>query len=92
MCHRSVSMGVRELCGAAEHGDVSTVKREVSHGTDPDSKNEDGMTALMYAAWKDHVPVIEYLLSQGASIDRRGGVWDSTALHWAAGGGEVRGQ
>ena len=81
-----VTMGVEELCDSAQCGELSVVKDELDQGTDVDSMDRHGMTALMHAAFFGCVPVVEYLLSQGASTDRRG-VLGRTPLHWAVEGG-----
>lgn len=46
-------------------------------------KQSSGNTALHWAAWKNHVPVLQMLLSQGADSNTANNQ-GATALHWAA--------
>ena len=66
-----------------ELGDV--VRFLIDSGIDPNAKDEDGWTALLYATSRDYASVVEILLASGADVDTKcecrgflGGGW--TAL------------
>ena len=52
------------LLTAASKGDVVTVRAMLDSGTNPDTRDADGLTALMYAARKDKADVALALLEK----------------------------
>jgi len=76
------------LALAARRADLDAVNAILAAGTDVDSVDADGWSALRSAAWGGHVAVVSALLISGASVDKT----DSdgrTALRAAAWGGHV---
>lgn len=57
------------ICDAASVGDVRRVRRLVAEGVDPDTSDEDGVTALMAAAFAAQAGVVRALLDAGADPD-----------------------
>lgn len=57
------------LFGAAEGGDVNTVRQEYLKGVDIESKDANGWTPLIVASWKGQVDVVEFLLNEGADVE-----------------------
>lgn len=51
---------------AVDAGDFRSVERLIKAGADVNSRDGDGITALMYAAWQGHDQVIKVLLSHAA--------------------------
>ena len=75
------------LWDAAKGGDVAALRQALSAGADVDAidtrTNPNGRRALNWAAWHNHVEIIEELLRHGADVD---GVNHTgfTPLHHAA--------
>lgn len=90
---RSTPYEVLQLHQAAASGDVAGVTAALSRGVDPDSRDADGWTPLMLAAYGGYVGVLRTLVSAGADIDARKGFvflgHGETALIWAAREGRV---
>lgn len=69
------------MCEAARWGCLPELKRLVQESGDPDVRDEQGATALMYAASGGYLPTMRYLLRAGADVnaqDQSG----ATALVW----------
>ena len=67
----------------AQKGDVQKAELLIKHGADIDPVEEEYQsTPLGMAARWGHVEMVNYLISQGASIDKAGALW-STPLAWA---------
>jgi hypothetical protein len=63
------------LLFAADRGDLETVKAFLACGVAIDSRDRDGKTGLHLAAARDHIEVLNYLLSRSAdpnAVDRFG--------------------
>lgn len=56
---------------------------------DMDALDEEGRSALHYAAWNGLLATTEALLAAGAAVDVRSGDRRSTPLHFAAGMGHL---
>src|SRR6266849_9384486 len=75
---------------AIRQDDLKAVESLLGQGVDPDSRNQEGATALMYAALHAGVPVMKLLLASKADPNAQNHV-GATALMWAAGdAGKVR--
>lgn len=62
-----------DIFAAARSGDVQSLKNILASGIDINSKNENGHSALMLAAYNGHFDATQFLLGQGAdanSIDQ----------------------
>jgi ankyrin repeat protein len=55
-----------ELITAAEKGDIAVMQTLLAKGADVDVKDNDGVTALMYAAQNGHKHIVELLKKAGA--------------------------
>jgi ankyrin repeat protein len=76
------------LIQEADQGNAAEVKKLLAAGEKPDQANPQGVTALMVAARKGYVNVMQLLLSRNASTsltDDQG----STALHYAVLGNQI---
>ena len=78
------SFAMSELLTAAQQGDQHIVHGLITDkGVNPNTAADNGMTALMYAAYNGHIPVAKELVTAKADVnmrDRQG----TTALMWAA--------
>ena len=54
---------------AADEGDLTKVKKLLGKGADVNGRNGDGNTALMYAAYGNHAPIVELLLDHQADVE-----------------------
>ena len=71
------------LLTVAASGDMETLNAMLQAGTNPNTKDADGITALMYAARKDQVEAARALLKSGAKVNAQdSGGW--TPLMFAA--------
>jgi hypothetical protein len=59
------------LVKAAEQGDVEEVRKLLKRGADPNYKNKDGITALLWAASACNHALVKLLLDEGANHDDR---------------------
>lgn len=72
-----------KLLAAARKGDVATIKALLDAGTDVNSKNRYGATALSYAADKGNIEVVRLLLDRGADVDVKDSFYGATPMTWA---------
>mgnify|MGYP003122497466 CR=1 FL=1 len=56
-----------ELIEFAKSGNLKKVKECLNNGADIDHKNINGETALMWASWRGHLEVGEFLIENGAN-------------------------
>jgi len=76
-------------CQAALYGDLAFACRELEdRGGLVDKEDEDGSTALHYAANRGKLKMMEYLVSKGAAVNAKNKI-GYTPLHDAAVGGHV---
>jgi ankyrin repeat protein len=68
------------LVEAAKGGDVTGVNQFPKGGTNPNVKDSDGVTALMYASEGGHLKVVELLLQKCANPNLREPATGMTAL------------
>lgn len=74
---------------AAWSGDLAEVRQLIEAGTDPDTVDSTGETALFGAAAGARIEVVAYLLAVGARHDLHESTLGLTPLHWAASHGGV---
>ena len=72
------------LFAAIRRNDAAAVEALLHRGADPNARNPEGATALMYAAIHGGAPLMHLLVSKGADPNARN-VAGATALMWAAG-------
>lgn len=81
--------GNTPLHAAVIYNKLDKVKLLVEEkNTGVEEGNEQGQTPLHYAAFLGYLPVVQYLLGQGASLEKRDKA-GYTALHYAAQNGKV---
>ena len=69
------------LLTASSKGDLATVNALLASGASANTKDEAGITALMYAARKDKAAVAEALINKGADINAKdSGGWTPLML------------
>ena len=69
---------------AAEKGSLADVKRHLAKGEAVNAVDQAGKRPLHYAAERDHMDVVEYLIAKGAEVDVPGGREGHTPLMNAA--------
>ena len=69
-----------DLHAYAELGDLERVQVLVGQGVDKDKVDDDGRTALLLAAWWGQLPIVRYLVEQGADIEKPAGDSGATPL------------
>jgi ankyrin repeat protein len=75
---------------AAQIGDLETIKDLFKQGeASAQDIDDDGTTALHWAAINNRMSVCQYLIEQGALVDVKGGDLQATPLHWACRNGLV---
>ncbi|CAM9217219.1 unnamed protein product, partial [Ectocarpus sp. 12 AP-2014] len=76
--------GSLDIFAAARDGQVSVLKQALTDGEQVDAQDENGLTALMWAARAGRLSTAKYLVSQGASLTRRDDATGFSPLHFAA--------
>jgi len=61
----------RILMKAAKEGKTDILKALLDEGIDVNIKDNDGMTALMWAAYKCHLNAVELLLDNDADVNEK---------------------
>ncbi|XP_063417183.1 fibronectin type 3 and ankyrin repeat domains 1 protein-like [Mytilus trossulus] len=84
-----LQFGWTPLMLAAERGHLEVVMYLVSQGSQLETKGKFGRTPLMWAAEYGHLEVVTYLASHGSQLEARDTVDGYTALHGAAGNGQI---
>ena len=75
---------LRKLIGAAGTGDIEAVQTILqSHPELINQKDDNGATALHYAAFGGHSDVARLLVEHGADINARDGKFNATPAGWA---------
>lgn len=77
------------LFAAIEVADDSAVSQLLTTGVNVNAKNSLGLTPLMMAAALGNAPITKILLEQGADVTILDSVMGTSALHFAAQGGNV---
>ena len=69
---------------AAQFGHTRIVSYLISRGQGVNTQDQDGMTALMWAAYKTTTEdPLKLLITLGSSLTLADSVYGNTALHWA---------
>jgi ankyrin repeat protein len=77
------------LIKACKDGDLAKVTKAVDGGADVNKKTPDDFTPLIVAITHKRKPIVEYLLSKGARVDKKTGRLGWTALLEACLGGSL---
>ena len=72
------------LIHATYHGDIAEVKRLLDSGANPNAEDDEGETALHWAAINGRLEIAKILLSAGADINAADNYYGATALIYAA--------
>jgi len=70
----------------AERGDVAALETMLRCGFDPNTKDNESVTALHRAAMAGHVEAVRVLLAHGASVSALDGMFSASPLVWATEG------
>jgi len=68
----------------AAAGSLPEVKKYIASGCDPNAGDRNGTTGVIAAAKAGHINVVEFLLQNGAEVDREDAKFEATPLVWAA--------
>ena len=78
-------MSAAELVNACRSGDIQTVTRLVSRGTDVNCEDSDGDTGLHIAMYNNDLPIVTYLLASDNIIIGKHNSVSATPLHSGCG-------
>jgi ankyrin repeat protein len=70
----------------AERGDAGVLETMLACGFDPQTADNDGVTALHKAAMAGRADAVRVLLAQGAAVNALDGMFAATPLVWASQG------
>ncbi len=73
------------LHAAALNGNIQAVREFISKGYKPDTEDQDGRTALMYASYNGYTELVVELIKLGADVNRRD-KYGRTSLLFASSG------
>jgi ankyrin repeat protein len=84
----TMSMSAQEatLLSAAAQGDVGVVRRLIDAGTQLETRDAQGRTALLLATHGNHVEVARTLIAAGADVNAKDSIQDSPYLYAGAEG------
>jgi len=69
---------------AVQYNELDRVKQLIeSNEAQVNRPDDEGCYLIHWAAINNHVEIIRYLISRGATVDIKGGTLQSTPLHWA---------
>jgi len=78
----------QEFLERAKHGDARAIRLFVTAGMDPNTKDAEGNTALIFAIAQSRTDIIASLLAAKADVNQTNG-GGATALDWAAARGQL---
>jgi ankyrin repeat protein len=73
------------LISAASKGDVEVARFLLAHGSNPNARDEAGVTPLLRAAEGDFIEIAKLLLSHGADVDASCDEYQWTNGRWPKG-------
>lgn len=79
----------KEFWKAAKSNDLETLKKLLDEGVEVDIKTEYGATALMFAADKEHLEAVNFLLENGADPNLKDAFYQSSPYLWISYSGNV---
>jgi ankyrin repeat protein len=71
------------LLDAVTEGNIEAAKQAIDDGEDVNVTTDGGMNFLHYAAGAGHKEIAEVLITNGADLNAKDLIVDSTPLHWA---------
>lgn len=74
-----------DLSPMALEGETDNLRAAITYGFDPNEKDADDRTLIMFAAYNGHVKTVEMLLEHGAEVNSAD-FEGTTALMWASSG------
>ncbi len=83
----NVTFSAASFVERARDGDIFAVRYFLEAGMSPDAPDPEGRTALVAAADKGRLEIVQLLLDRGAKVDFRDGKYRATPLIWASLGG-----
>ncbi len=84
--HAETSAMNTPLLDAARHGDAPAVRQLLDRGALPDTRNDQGQTALLVATHANQVEVAKVLIEAGADVNAKDNINDSPYLYAGARG------
>ncbi|WP_289053247.1 ankyrin repeat domain-containing protein [Carboxylicivirga marina] len=66
---KALQVNMANYFDSALNGNIEPVQEAVESGIDIESRNENGYTALMLAAYNGHHHILKFLIEKGAKID-----------------------
>ena len=68
--YRGQASADHRLLESANVGDVAGVRDAMAAGASVDSKDSNGMTPLLWAAYRGHIGIVKHLLKNGADVEQ----------------------
>lgn len=72
-----------DIVKATQYGAIDRCREIIEGGHDVNTRDDENVTLLHWAAINNRREVVKYFIGKGAVVDARGGELNSTPLHWA---------